>query len=66
MAKSVPVPWIQWQRYRITGLVREEESERPLPGLMVCAYDKDVIKDEYLGEGRLAVGVRERAGRRST
>jgi carotenoid cleavage dioxygenase len=50
MPKSVPVPWIQWRRFRITGLIREEESGRPLPGLMVCAFDKDVIKDDYLGE----------------
>lgn len=50
MPKFLPVPWIRWQRFRIEGVVREAESGRPLAGLVVCAFDKDVVKDDYLGE----------------
>src|SRR5262245_61815801 len=32
------------------GTVTEEESGRPLAGLMVRAYDKDPIKDDHLGD----------------
>lgn len=50
MPKFLPVPWIRWQRFRVEGVVREQESGSPLPGLVVCAFDKDLIKDDYLGE----------------
>ena len=50
MPKFIPVPWIRWQRYRITGFVRELGSERPLPDLRIAAYDKDLVKDDFLGE----------------
>jgi hypothetical protein len=49
MPKFLPVPWIRWQRFRVEGVVREQETGRPLTGLLVCAYDKDVIQDDYLG-----------------
>jgi carotenoid cleavage dioxygenase len=50
MPDFIPVPWIQWQRFRVEGIVREHESGRPLPGVMVCAFDKDVVKDDFLGQ----------------
>ncbi len=50
MAKFIPVPWIRWQRFRVGGVIREKESGRPLEGLVVSAYDKDVVNDDYLGE----------------
>jgi carotenoid cleavage dioxygenase len=50
MPKFIPVPWIRWQRHRITGVVRELDSERPLPDLRIAAYDKDLVKDDFLGE----------------
>jgi hypothetical protein len=31
----------------VEGLIREKETGRPLPGLMVCAFDKDVVDEEY-------------------
>jgi hypothetical protein len=37
-------------RFRIEGTVREEGSERPLAGLVVRAYDKDVFSDDHLGD----------------
>ena len=46
----LPVPWIRWQRFRIDGVVREAGSGRPLPGLLVRAFDKDLLKDDFLGE----------------
>jgi hypothetical protein len=49
MPRFVPIPWIQWQRFRVTGVVRERESGRPLAGLTVCALDQDVVLDDYLG-----------------
>ena len=61
MPDSVPVPWIQCQRFRVEGVVQEQEAGRPLSGVLVRVFDKDVIKDDYLGEaetdeaGRFAV-----------
>ena len=57
MPKFLPVPWIRWQRFRVAGIVQESETGRPLPGLVVCAFDKDVVTDDYLGESETdAVG----------
>jgi hypothetical protein len=36
-------------RYRIFGVVREAESGRPLAGLLVRAFDKDLFFDDTLG-----------------
>jgi carotenoid cleavage dioxygenase len=35
---------------RVLGTVVEEESNQPLEGLLVRAYDKDLIKDDHLGD----------------
>lgn len=50
MPRFLAVPGFQWERFRISGSVREQESGRPLPGLLVRAFDKDVFSDDYLGE----------------
>ena len=50
MPKFIPVPWVRWQRFRVGGTVREKETGRPLGGLLVCAFDKDALRDDYLGE----------------
>lgn len=34
----------------VLGIVVEEESRRPLQGLRVRAFDKDLIRDDDLGE----------------
>ena len=34
---------------RVVGTVLEEESGRPLEGLVVRAYDKDILFDDRLG-----------------
>ena len=34
---------------RVVGTVVEEESDRPLEGLVVRAYDKDLVFDDKLG-----------------
>ena len=36
-------------RHRIFGVVREQGSSRPLAGLLVRAFDKDVVFDDELG-----------------
>ena len=36
-------------RYRIFGVVREAESSRPLEGLLVRAFDRDLLFDDALG-----------------
>jgi 5-hydroxyisourate hydrolase-like protein (transthyretin family) len=36
-------------RFRVFGVVTEAESGRPLPGLAVHAFDKDVFFDDALG-----------------
>ena len=37
---------------RLYGTVVEEESGRPLEGLLVRAYDKDLLVDDHLGDTR--------------
>lgn len=49
MPTFLPVPWFRWQRFRVVGVVRELGSGRPLPGLNVCAFDRDVVQDDCLG-----------------
>jgi len=39
-------------RYRVSGVVCEQESRRPLLDLLVRAYDKDALSDDLLGEAR--------------
>lgn len=36
-------------RFRVHGVIREKETGRPLAELVVRAYDKDVVSDDYLG-----------------
>jgi carotenoid cleavage dioxygenase len=38
--------------FRIRGSVVEDESGRPLEGLVVRAYDEDILVDDFLGEAR--------------
>lgn len=35
--------------FMITGIVREKESKRPVPGLLVRAFDKDLLYSDLLG-----------------
>ena len=44
-----PKPAVGVLPFRITGQVREEESGRGVSGLMIRAYDKDLIYDDLLG-----------------
>jgi len=39
-------------RYRVSGAVREAGTGQPLLGLVVRAYDADVMFDDFLGEAR--------------
>ena len=56
-------------RFRVFGVVRETESGRPLPGLFVRAFDKDVFADDELGtattgpDGRFELAFTELAFR---
>jgi class 3 adenylate cyclase len=49
------------ERFVLAGVVRERESGQPLAGLVVRAFDKDLLSDDYLGsattdaEGRYEV-----------
>lgn len=36
--------------FRVTGIVRVRETGQPLPGLIVRAYDKDLLYDDLLGD----------------
>ena len=49
MPKFMRVPWVRWQSFRIRGVVREQESGRPVARLLVKAFDKDVVRDDFLG-----------------
>jgi hypothetical protein len=44
------VPDLLEPAMRVYGTVVEEESGRPLEGLHVRAYDKDLIVDDHLGD----------------
>jgi hypothetical protein len=35
---------------RVIGIVKEKESGDPLSGLLVCAYDKDLLRSDLLGK----------------
>jgi carotenoid cleavage dioxygenase len=39
-------------RFRVVGRVREAGSERPLRDLLVRAYDKDLLRDDHLGDAK--------------
>ncbi len=49
-------------RFVVTGTVRVRESGRPLEGVAVRAFDKDRLRDDYLGrdttdaDGRYEIG----------
>jgi hypothetical protein len=38
--------------YHVRGSVVEDESGHPLEGLVVRAYDEDLLADDFLGESR--------------
>ena len=38
------------ESFRIWGQVREVESKRGIPNLVVSAFDKDLLFDDLLGE----------------
>lgn len=50
--------------FQITGIVREKESKRPVPGLLVRAFDMDLIYADLLGnattksDGTFSIGYR--------
>lgn len=56
-------------RFRVFGVVREAESGRPLAGLWVRAFDKDLYSDDDLGaaitgaDGRFEIAFTELAFR---
>lgn len=50
MPKFLRVPWLQWNRFRISGVVQTKESGRALEGLRIAAFDQDLVKDDFLGE----------------
>jgi carotenoid cleavage dioxygenase len=41
---------MQWRRFRVEGVIREQGSGRPLSNLTVRAFDKDLINDDHLGD----------------
>ena len=47
---GIPVPWIQWRRFRVWGVLRDEATGAPLPGQLIQAFDQDVVSDDFLGE----------------
>lgn len=61
MSSFLPVPWFRWKRFRIDGVVRDRNSARPLAGFHVRAFDKDAVRDDFLGDattdadGRFAI-----------
>jgi hypothetical protein len=37
------------EQFRILGIVKEDETGRPLPNLIVRAFDRDLIADDKVG-----------------
>jgi hypothetical protein len=48
--------------FRVHGCVVEAETGRPLTGMLVRVYDKDVVLDDFLGESRSGVDGRFEVG----
>ncbi len=48
-AKLAREPASEPGRFVVAGVVRELESGRPLAGLVVRGFDKDLLSDDYLG-----------------
>jgi hypothetical protein len=40
----------QGEGFRVVGVVRETETDRPLPDLIVRAFDRDLVFDDKLGD----------------
>jgi class 3 adenylate cyclase len=49
-AAPKPAPPAGEGRFRISGVLRERETGRALPGLLVRAFDQDLLFDDRLGE----------------
>jgi hypothetical protein len=37
-------------KMRVLDIIKEKESGKPLSGLLVCAYDKDIFRSDLLGK----------------
>jgi hypothetical protein len=37
-------------KMRVLGLIKEKESGKPLSGLFVVVYDKDILRNDLLGK----------------
>ncbi len=48
--KTQVLPALREGWFRISGILTEANTGRPLPGLLVRAYDKDLVFDDYLGQ----------------
>jgi class 3 adenylate cyclase len=48
--KTRVLPELREGWFRISGVLIESNTGRPLPGLVVRAYDKDLLFDDYLGQ----------------
>lgn len=44
-----PGEWKGTMQFEITGVVRERGTNRPIPGLLVRGFDKDLLFDDALG-----------------
>jgi len=47
-----PEPQAEAHQFKVVGRVQESGSGRPLPDLLVRAFDRDLVSDDYLGEAR--------------
>ena len=58
--------WGEYLKFRIKGIITEMESLKPVPNLLVRAYDKDIIYDDLLGtaitaeDGSFVIGFEEK------
>jgi hypothetical protein len=39
-------------KMRVLGIIKEKESGKPLSGLLVCAFDKDLLRSDFLGKAK--------------
>lgn len=37
-------------KMRVLGIVKEKESGKPISDLLVCAFDKDLLRSDFLGK----------------
>lgn len=50
MPPAIRVPWHAWRRFRVRGVLLEEGTGSPVAGHRVAVFDRDLVRDDFLGD----------------